>query len=843
MELNIQSVLNKISDMNKETELEKKLEDINMPLEEYLNHPDAIQCFQDMKKNTIKYFDRNKIKKLIKYITTLPKSDEYNKKYKYSFIACEMLRTANERIKDMIIFSEEDFNNKYGIKNDIEKEEENKEQKNEEENKLEEKSENNEDAKRSNEILKEKEENHDGEKNKYNKDEDKNNNNKNNIIEIKENDSKDTKDTLKNGENKKEQKEAKKSRNYIIDKHNDILDLLFDFVTKRKAVLNDVLCGYFYKVLWSLMDKYSIDIFLYLFFVRKDALEQMVMHSYKNSISIILTHILNLRDIFLKIKKNIVTNPGMIHIEFLKAKKESIKEYRMNLLENIITSIDLDGLKDRDGEYLKDVDIENIFSIFNELVKTDFVDELFFNKKIIPYIFKILEKNVYFGDNSIRYLKKQKNYNYFVILLGNILHHSLSEYQDSDKYYPEFDYTDIFNKVKAQEGLYLGDLSIIYIPKILSTNFEPSQKGKILGIHIIYLMDLVIAFFKYFEDKPNIFDFIILQSGFLEKSITYFFQYQLNNIYHSKFVKLFTLYLEKAKVHPLLTDYFFIKKNFPLMLNNYISKCYFKEKNGNKIYNKYKYNSGKEILSCVNIYVIDLIYKIQAACKVKILEEKEEKKLGISNYGFFEFLKDDKTPKEIKPIKLPKYISFYLSVDSDWKNLMEKIIIPKIKKFEGKLLCTIPIKPRPVINNVLVNNEQIDIKNDISHKDKNMEITIKIDEYDEINFWKIENKISEDIKKNVNLNINQKSKDDIDDEDELLSIAIKLEQKEKCQNKIKSPEEYNNDMTKTTEIKNSSSHHEINIDNKNKNEIISSTDSEKKDVNQENNLKKEEDNK
>ena len=74
----------------------------------------------------------------------------------------------------------------------------------------------------------------------------------------------------------------------------------------------------------------------------------------------------------------------------------------MNLLENIITSIDLDGLKDRNGEYLKDVDIENIFSIFNELVKTDFVDELFFNKKIIPYIFKILEKNVYFGDNSIR---------------------------------------------------------------------------------------------------------------------------------------------------------------------------------------------------------------------------------------------------------------------------------------------------------------------------------------------------------------------------------------------------------------------------------------------------------
>ena len=47
MELTIQNVLNKISDVNQETELEKKLEDINLPLTEYLNHPDAIQCFQD----------------------------------------------------------------------------------------------------------------------------------------------------------------------------------------------------------------------------------------------------------------------------------------------------------------------------------------------------------------------------------------------------------------------------------------------------------------------------------------------------------------------------------------------------------------------------------------------------------------------------------------------------------------------------------------------------------------------------------------------------------------------------------------------------------------------------
>jgi len=834
MELTVQNILNKISDINQETELEKKLGDINLPLTEYLNHPDAIQCFQDMKRNAVKYFDRDKIKQLIKYITTLPNKDDHNNGYKYPFIASEMLRTANERIKDMIIFSEEDYNNKYNIINDIKKEEDNK---------LDEKSENNREVQQKSENLKEKGVNSEGENKNNNKDEEKNNkNNENDIKEIKENNSKDIHENSKKEENKKEQKELKKSRKCIIDKHNDILDLLLDFVSQKKTVENDVLCGYFHKVLSSLMDNYSIDIFLYLFFVRKDVLEQMVMLSYKNSISIILIQILNIRDIFLKIKKNISANPEMVDIKFLKDKKESIKEYRMNLLEKIITSIDLDGLKDSDGKYLQDIDIENIFHIFLELTKTDFVEELYWNKKILPHIFNILKKNVYFDYKpSIYDPGRQKIYNYFIILLGNILHYSLSSYQERGKYYPEFDYVDLFDKISKKSDLYLDELLIIYIPKILSTNFVASYKENTLGIHIIYLMDLVIALFKYLEEKPNLYDFIILQSGFLDKSISYFFEYQLNNIYHSKFVKLFTLYLEKAVVHPLLTDYFFTKRNFPLMLNNYITKNYFKEEKKSQFYNKYKYKSGKEILSCVNIYVIDLIYKIQAGCRIKILEEIYKKQLGISNFGFFEFLKDDKSPKEREPIKLPKYIIIYLSQDVEWNNLIEKIIMPKIKKFEGKLLCTKPIKPRTVINVVPVDNKQNEAKNIIPPKDKNVEIKIKIDEYDDINYWKMKNIISEDIKKNVNLNINKKKKDDIDDEDELLNIAIQLEKQEKCQNKIKPFEETNNNIKTTTAIKKSSPSNENINDNNTKKENIIAIDSEKKDDKTEKNIKKEED--
>ena len=102
-------------------------------------------------------------------------------------------------------------------------------------------------------------------------------------------------------------------------------------------------------------------------------------------------------------------------------------------------------------------------------------------------------------------------------------------------------------------------------------------------------MDWVIEFFKYFKKKSNVFDFIIIESGFMNKNINYFFKYQLNNIKHSKFVKLFTLYLEDAENHPLLTDYFFTKKNFHLMLSNYISKKSFKKNNWKNIFNKYEY--------------------------------------------------------------------------------------------------------------------------------------------------------------------------------------------------------------------------------------------------------------
>ena len=65
--------------------------------------------------NAQKYFDRDKIKQLIKYITQVPKENEYNIGYKYPYVASEMLKSAGERIQDMIVFTEEEFKKKYKI--------------------------------------------------------------------------------------------------------------------------------------------------------------------------------------------------------------------------------------------------------------------------------------------------------------------------------------------------------------------------------------------------------------------------------------------------------------------------------------------------------------------------------------------------------------------------------------------------------------------------------------------------------------------------------------------------------------------------------------------------------
>ena len=177
------------------------------------------------------------------------------------------------------------------------------------------------------------------------------------------------------------------------------------------------------------------------------------------------------------------------------------------------------------------------------------------------------------------------------------------------------------------------------------------------------------------------------------------------------------------------------------------------------------------MLSCVNIYVIDLMYKIQAACGPESLKELNKENLHIKDYGFFEFKEDEKSPKNHNKFIFPLYFSVLLQVQKEWSSTINDYIIPLIKKYEGKLLCKEPIKPKIVlIMSNEIKNGQNSLMDKIDDKIRNEESS---NHYNDINYWKMENTLSNNIKENVESRKDIKP-DDNDDEDELLNIAIKL---------------------------------------------------------------------
>lgn len=782
MEFDLKNLLFSISGFRPDTELEKKLSDQNLPLEEYLQNDEAIQCFKDMKNNAKQYFDKTKIKQLIKYITEEPKENEYNVGYKYPYVAREMLKSAVPRIQEMIILPEEDYNKKYNIE-EKEKTEDQKDDQNTKEINLSSKDITEGNEEKPEEDKKEKEEAKEEERNIN--DENKNEiktekKEKNLIIEIKDNNNE--RETLKKfKEDINEIEDTKKEvRKYNIEKHNELFDLLLDFVTKKNGVSNDVLCGYFSIVFLSFLNAYSSDIFLYLLFLRKDALEQIVMNSYQKSLANISAKLLKFNNYYREIETKSTANPGMIDLDFLRSKKKSFEDFRTQLLQKVITSIDLNGMKDQNGEYLKDIDEESIFLMLFELLDDEtIIYSIITEDKIKGHIFEILEENIFDENNNIEE-KKKDMYNYFVLFLTKIIH-NLPEIKSTDQFYPEFDYKNIFEKIKNNKSLSFEEQLIITIPKLLTSNYiEKSilEKGP-LGLHNIYIIDLILELFNFIKNKPTIFDFTILQSGFMDRSISFFFKHQLNNIYQSKFLKFFDLYLQNAENHPLLTDYFFYKKKFHLMLLDYITKD-----SDLEYFNKYEFKSGKTTSSCMYIYIIDLLYKIQAASGLKILEENEKKELKILNYGYFEFIKDENSSINIIDFKMPKYVSDILSESKYWNDTMDNKVIPLIKKYEGKLNFSQEMKPKElsktsisggVLNSLLLNL--------ISLKNSKLKLNEKKEEpitnYSDINFWKMNTAIYDDIKNKANTNIEtNNSTEDKDDEDELLNIAMKLEKEE-----------------------------------------------------------------
>ena len=816
LNLDLASLLRGFPSFKKPTLLEEKLVDENYPLDEYLQNDEAILCYKDMNKNTKKYFNKEKIKQLIKYITEEPEADDQLKGHKYPYVASEMLKSDCPYILDLFVLNDDEYKEKYknieekeesknekgdsNIKNDDseknknaqigisplkdekkhekndkiengtnvnkelikeekdkekkenidEKSQDNKVEKEEKEDKNEDKKE--EDIKIEKKVEKEdkkeeekqeeekkeikKEENKDGEDFKDKKEENKNEENPKVNEEIKDkkeeldlkNENEKDKDNKENEINKseeiKEKEENKKTKEpedknnndieneeeknkskegdiekkvaekniikenkdeveindnnkveekkeieieeniNIIEKedkkeniktgfdisHNELLDLLLNFIITDKIELNDVLAGYFASVLTILINKYPSKILFYLYTLRKDALEKILFHSYNKSLGTLSLTMLKLDTTLNNVAGEIEKNSTNCNEQSYNKKIEDCANYRDELMCKLFLSINLDGFKNEKGTLLNNIDIEPIFTILGEIfLEKNLMHNLINNPKLYNHLFDILGTPIYNKDE-----KQQKIYNYYINFATNIFR-IINKSQVKLGLDKNLD-SNIIDKIKDGEKKPLSffEKFIESFMKILSINYidnssineKPTNKNISLGIRNQYILEFIIEVFQYMEEKPLEFDKIIIYTKFCEKSINYLFKYQLNNIYQIQFLKFFKLYLNKENEHSLLRDNLFKEMKLHEILVDYINNeenIVQKPRKENKIED----NNKKEEIKNKNIEE----NKIINTNDKKEEKQKDEEKLKDKEINDLEKEKEGKKKEEKKEDK------------------------------------------------------------------------------------------------------------------------------------------------------------------------------------------------
>ena len=99
--------------MSQTPSLEEKLNDSNYPLEDVLKDDEVITCVKLMGKNTKKYFNSDKIKKLIKLITEEPEEEDQLRGHKFPYTACEILKCDCPFILKRFILNEEEYDEEF----------------------------------------------------------------------------------------------------------------------------------------------------------------------------------------------------------------------------------------------------------------------------------------------------------------------------------------------------------------------------------------------------------------------------------------------------------------------------------------------------------------------------------------------------------------------------------------------------------------------------------------------------------------------------------------------------------------------------------------------------------
>ena len=229
--------------------IEEKLSKNDITLEDFLDEDDIVFNLKLENKKLMKYFNREIIKKLIKYITIEYENDDLIYGHKYPFIAYNILYADIHLISDYFVYTEKDYfeKNKFKLNDNQNKEEENEE---------------------TNCIIID--------------DDIENEKEDNNIEKIQ-------KENIEN--------------NQCNENNFELLDYLLNFIMNDNTNLNNVLSGYFSNIMMKLIDKYTNKILKYLYLKRKDVLEKIMKHSNNKAISELAIKILKLKNLIFNLEE------------------------------------------------------------------------------------------------------------------------------------------------------------------------------------------------------------------------------------------------------------------------------------------------------------------------------------------------------------------------------------------------------------------------------------------------------------------------------------------------------------------------------------------------------------
>ena len=649
--------------------LEEKLQKDDCKLEDLLDEPNIVFDLKTGNNKLFKFFNRDNIKKLIRYITIEAENDDQIIGHKYPFIANDILSADIPLISDYFVLNDNEYKEKNKSLNN-EKEDEPKEEVDNTLNIIE----NNIKIDENENLAKENEkvfDINDGNEDKKKENEEKKN------------------DTIENNKNNENNKKKANENNF------ELIDDLLNFVMNDNKELNDVLSSYFSNVMIKLIDKYTARIIKYLYLQRKDALEKIIEHSNQKSIS-------NLTIKLLKIKNLELSNEE-------KNKEVEIANFRNKLIQNFFKTITIENTN-------YDVDVK--CSLLTELIEENTILALFIDlPDIYNYLFELLSFEINSNDTYEVTNAYSSILNFLISILKQIELNKISLPDNFDINRKNFSDSLILTLPKIIINFNERKNSIL-----IEGQFD--QPYKSLGIINQIILELFINIMNYLQNLCQQFDNILIRNNFIKKSLDFFFNYQWNNIYHITFVKFLKLYLNNEKKHETLTKYLFEEIKLNEMFEHFLKEktiFSFNSKNhikngiyphiieimykinailGNKIFEEdptskrkegeFEFvkdeNSNQNSISNSNFKVVDVKVEEEKKEEKKNEEEKkeEEKKEEIKK-------EEEKKEDEKKEEEISEILKNNLNNNENFKKIINDIISPSVKLYEQNLCKEGPI--------------------------------------------------------------------------------------------------------------------------------------------------------